>query len=345
MRHALAAAFVLLLAGFSTPTLRAELPEPITSPAGAPVVFVNDNSIGFGLAPHVELDATRNMIERFPDPAVLRVGDTYYAYATRQGPLNIQVVTSKELIYWSEPRNALPAVPDWAQVRTWAPAVVQRGATFVMWYTTRDRASARQCISVATATDPLGPFVDRSSAPAICQIDRGGSIDPEVFVDVDGRSYLHWKSDDNALGRPTSLWAARLSADATIVGTPVHLLDASAGWQGRLVEGPAMAVDAGRYYLIYGANAWNTSAAAMGYAQCAGPLGPCLDLSQGAPWVASEQRYLGPSGPHVFRDAEGVLRVAYHAWDGCVGPPPCHRATIFRRLAFTEAGPRILGDR
>jgi beta-xylosidase len=293
----------------------------------------------------VELDATRNMIERFPDPAVLRVGDTYYAYATRQGPLNIQVVTSKDLVYWSEPRNALPAVPDWAQVRTWAPAVVQRGTTFVMWYTTRDRASARQCISVATAADPLGPFIDRSSAPAICQVDRGGSIDPEVFVDADGASYLHWKSEDNALGQPTSLWAARLNADATVAGTPVPLLTASPGWQGRLVEGPAMALDAGRYYLFYGANAWNTAAAAIGYAQCAGPLGPCLDRSQAAPWVASEQRFVGPSGPHVFRDADGALRVAYHAWDGCVGPPPCNRATILRRLAFTEAGPRILGDR
>ena len=49
------------------------------------------------------------------------------------------------------------------------------------------------------ATPAREPFIDRSSEPLIFQHRRGGSIDPSPFVDDDGRAYLLWKSDDNAL--------------------------------------------------------------------------------------------------------------------------------------------------
>jgi beta-xylosidase len=223
-------------------------------------------------------------------------------------------------------------VPGWSQARTWAPTVLQRGSTFVMWYATRDTASQRQCISVATATNPLGPFVDRSTRAAICQVDRGGSIDPEVFTDSTSRSYLVWKSEDNALLKPTALWSAPLSRDGTAIEGATKLLEASGGWENYLIEGPAMVEENGQFYLFYGANAWQSTNAAMGYATCKTPSGPCVDTSKGRPWMASGGSMLGPSGPSFFTDEDGVQRIAFHAWDGCVGQPPCNRAAFFRRL-------------
>jgi beta-xylosidase len=296
--------------------------------------FTNDTSVGPGTAPGLDLLATKNMIERFPDPAVLRVGSTYYAYATRQGPMNIQVSTSNDLIYWSEPRNALPEIPDWSQARTWAPTVIQRGSTFVMWYATRDKASQRQCLSVATATNPLGPFVDRSTRSVICQLDRGGSIDPEAFTDSTGRSYLVWKSEDNALLRPTALWSSPLSRDGTSIEGATKLLDASGGWENYLIEGPAMVEANGQFLLFYGANAWQSTSAGVGYATCKTPSGPCVDTSKDRPWMSTSGSMLGPSGPAFFTDADGKQRITFHAWDGCVGGPPCNRAAFFRTFSL-----------
>ncbi len=55
--------------------------------------------------------------EDFPDPDVLRVGDTYYAYATqRPGPnRNLQIARSADLRTWEVlDQDPLPRLPDWA---------------------------------------------------------------------------------------------------------------------------------------------------------------------------------------------------------------------------------------
>ncbi|MCC6238539.1 MAG: family 43 glycosylhydrolase [Dehalococcoidia bacterium] len=277
---------------------------------------------------------------RFADPAILREGDTYYVYATRTGNLDIPVATSVDLRQWSAPTNALPALPAWAERgRTWAPSVVRRGDGYVMWYTVRERASGQMCISVASAADPRGPFEDRSDHPAICQGDRGGSIDPDVFVDLDGAAFLVWKSEDNVFGQPTSLWAARLDETATMVGAAVSLLSRSVEWQGLIIEGPALTRAGDGYLLFYGANAWATASAAIGYARCATPLGPCIEASTRAPWLAGDATVLGPSGPQFFATAAGTSMMAYHGWDLCVG-----RGPICRRALFVDEL-RLEGDR
>jgi beta-xylosidase len=280
-------------------------------------------------------------MQRFPDPAVLAVGNRYYAYATRNGAQNIPVMLSTDLTRWTLSIDALPRLPEWAAGRTWAPAVAERGGRYVMWYTARDRASSRQCISVATADGPLGPFTDGTTAPTICQLELGGSIDPEVFVDSGGDAYLLWKSEDNALGKATSLWGAPLSPDGTAVGSPIRLLAGAPGWHGNLIEGPAMVADNNLYYLFYGANRWNTSAAAIGYAVCDAPLGPCTDHTVETPWLGNVDTALGPSGPNIFKDAGGGSRLAYHAWDRCVGGFPCNRALYFGALSFADGKPLL----
>ena len=50
-----------------------------------------------------------------------------------------------------------------------------------MYYTTADDASGRQCISVAVASEPQGPYADKRAKPLICQAAEGGSIDASPF--------------------------------------------------------------------------------------------------------------------------------------------------------------------
>ena len=258
----------------------------------------------------------------FPDPFVLRADDRYYAYATQRGRLAVQVMRSKNLRDWSRPREALPELPSWAEAgHTWAPAVLARPQGYVLYYTVRHQASGLQCISIAVAATPGGPFVDRSSEPLIFQERRGGSIDPSPFVDDDGRAYLVWKSDDNALGRPTSLWGARLRADGLAVnGSETELLSQDAAWEKPVVEGPVVVRAAGAYYLFYGGAWWESSRASIGYATAGKPLGPYVKATRRQPWLASRRSAAGPGGPHFFTDVDGEMWMAYHAWEpGRVG--------------------------
>jgi beta-xylosidase len=256
----------------------------------------------------------------FPDPAVVRVGGVYWAYSTGSAGRNLQVMSSPDLKAWTAPADPLPALPAWAQRGwTWAPSVIQRGPAFFMYYTARHAASGLQCVSVAVSPVPAGPFTDTSAGPLVCQTERSGSIDPDPYVNALGVPYLLWKSDDNAAGRPTSLWSQQLSGDGfSLVGPRAHLLTADQAWQGGIVEGPAMIASGGVHYLFYGANAWDSPAAGIGFARCASPLGPCVNASTAGPWVGSRGAARGPAGPDLFADG-GRVRIAYHAWTGGVG--------------------------
>src|SRR5687767_2274258 len=101
----------------------------------------------------------------FADPFVLRARGHYYAFATGARGSHLQVAKSRDLKSWTVARDPLPALPAWADKAagfTWAPAVLPRGASYVLYYTTRERASGFQCISRAVAERPGGPYVDRS---------------------------------------------------------------------------------------------------------------------------------------------------------------------------------------
>jgi len=72
----------------------------------------------------------------FPDPHVIRVDDTYYAYSTNTGGTNIPVLTSTDLVNWDSRGDALPALPKWAMLNfgnVWAPGVIQVEDQFVMY--------------------------------------------------------------------------------------------------------------------------------------------------------------------------------------------------------------------
>lgn len=282
----------------------------------------------------------------FPDPFLLRVDERYFAYATQSGRLALQVMRSKDLGDWTRRREALPELPSWAQAgHTWAPAVLARPEGYVLYYAVRHRASGLQCISAAVAATPDGPFVDRSSEPLIFQQRRGGSIDPSPFVDDGGRAFLVWKSDDNALRRPTSLWGARLRSDGLALDGPTtKLLSQDAAWEKPVIEGPALIRVGATYYLFYGGGWWESSRAAIGYATAGDALGPYVKATRRQPWLASRPGAAGPGGPQFFTDDAGQMWMAYHAWEpGSVGYAKGGvRSLWLDRIGFTAERP-VLG--
>ncbi len=299
-------------------------------------------------------DYTNPVFDRdFPDPFVLPTDDGYYAYATNGFGRNIQVIYSEDLFTWEragQEGDALPDLPAWAQRNaqlTWAPSVLQRGSEYLLYYVTRLQAAGRQCISYAVAGSPAGPFVDPNDKPLICQLDEGGSIDPEPFVDADGSLYLLWKSDANAIGSDASIYSQRLSDDGrTLLGQPAKLITRDQEWERPLVENPSLVLHDGIYTLIYSANWWEGADYALGYAICDGPSGPC-HKPQDKPFFALPSNQsggeIGPGGASFFADHAGNLWIAYHAWRSpSAGYPSGQRRLSIARIEFADGRPTIL---
>jgi beta-xylosidase len=289
----------------------------------------------------------------FPDPFVLVAGERYVAYGTQTGDVNVQVMSSADLRHWAPLGDALPELPSWAERgRTWSPAALLRPATgtVVLYYAVRHRAAGRQAISVATAADPAGPFVDASDGPLLFQADRGGSIDPSPFVDAGGQPYLVWKSDDNAVERPASLWGAPLRDDGLdLAGPPVELLRHDAAWERPLIEAPSLVrTGEGAYVLFYSGGWWESDGYAVGYATGPGPLGPFEKETTDGPWLGSMPGMAGPGGAEVFpiageAGAEGEWRIAFHAWTPPrVGYPAGGRRSLWiEPLRFDDGRPTL----
>jgi arabinan endo-1,5-alpha-L-arabinosidase len=279
----------------------------------------------------------------FPDPGIIQVGQTYYAYATNTGGVNVQVATSSDLLNWSYVGDALPLLPGWVRKGyTWAPSVSATANGYVLYFVARHRASQRQCIGVATGSSPNGPFLP-SERPLITQIGQGGAIDPFPFVDdEDGARYLLWKNDGNACDLDTWIYIQRTSEDGLrLLGTPTRLIKQDQAWEGSLVEAPTLYKRDGRFYLFYSGNCYANATYGVGYAVADSLLGPYRKA--GGPILSSHRwarggPLIGPGGQDIVTGPDGAPWLAYHAWDARLR----YRALRMAPLVWRDDKPMVL---
>ncbi len=284
----------------------------------------------------------------FPDPFILPTGGGFLAYATNanEGRANVQMARSDNLVDWSFVRDgkglhdAMPDLPPWAKEGwTWAPEVIRHLDHYLLYFTARERRSDKQCVGVARSDDPLGPFTSVATEPLACQREEGGSIDPNVFRDDDGKLYLYFKNDGNAIGRRTDIHVQPLSQDGlSLTGQPVSLLTNDQSWEAHVVESPTMVRQDDQYVLFFSANhfGWEPhqrlSPYAMGYARCDGPLGPCVDAPENPILHSYKDREAGclsgPGHQAVFEFA-GRQFIVFHAHGATSG---CRRADLGRYM-------------
>lgn len=160
--------------------------------------------------------------------------------------------------------------------------------TYVMYYSGQLASDhAHHCIGVATADNITGPWT-ANDEPWICDMARGGSIDPSGFRDEDtGRRYVVYKVDGNSIGRggdcnngiepkqPTPIMLQEVGGDGTTrVGAAVELLDRTDA-DGPLVEAPNLirAAD-GSYVLFYSSHCFTSAAYDVKYAVSDTVAGP-----------------------------------------------------------------------
>lgn len=285
----------------------------------------------------------------FADPDVIRVGATYYAYATNDGATRVPMATASSIGGpWTRlSQDALPALGRWARDgRTWAPEVSARAdGTYLLYYTAHHGDSGRQCIGAATATSPAGPFTAIGPDPLICPTGHGGAIDAAAFVDADGARYVLYKSDGERTGRPAALYLQRTTPDGLGLTGPAHpMLTWDARAEPTLVEAPALVRRGGRYVLFYSGGVFFDDTYRTGYATATSITGPYERAP--APLLSTggyAEKIRGPGGADVVTDESGD-HLVFHGILEFLGDRRVRRGMYVADLGWAGARPVARGS-
>lgn len=289
----------------------------------------------------------------FADPFVLRCAQGYVAYGTGSvvdGRV-FEVLTSPDLSRWHRAGGALEPAAAQLGPTYWAPEVVAADGRYWMYYSVGHEDVGHQ-IRVASATMPLGPFVD---AGVNLTPGERFAIDPHPFHDDDGTWYLYYARDVLEAERVgTHLAVDVLTTMTSVTGRPTPVLAPSADWQvfqrnrpiygavydWHTLEGPTVRRRGERYYCFYSGGSWQGDGYAVAWAVADSPLGPWREpQTQGRLLGSVPPHVIGPGHNSVFTTAGGVDMVVYHAWD----EQATARRMFLDRLSWTADGPGTRG--
>ncbi|CAL9431471.1 hypothetical protein SUDANB6_02056 [Streptomyces sp. enrichment culture] len=266
------------------------------------------------------------------DPDVRYMDGRYWIYPTTDGfpgwgGTRFTAYSSKDLVHWTDHGVILDLGPDvsWADRHAWAPAIAERDGKYYFYF------CADQQIGVAVADSPAGPFKDALGEPLIGKGRFSGQmIDPAVFTDDDGRSYLYW---GNGRGYVVPLDDDMVSFDASQVKdiTPT-------GFR----EGSFVVKRDGTYYFMWSEDDTRSEDYHVAYATGPSPLGPWTERGT----ILSKRPEYGilGTGHHSVVNAPGTddWYIVYHRFalngPGRPGGDGTHRETTVDRLEFAADG-------
>jgi len=271
----------------------------------------------------------------FADPHITTFGGRYYLYPTTDGYAGwggtyYKAFSSADLVTWTDHGVVLDHGPDvsWADNSAWAPAVATRNGRYYMYFSggLASGNTAKQ-LGVAVADAPTGPFRDALGRPLVRsdQFSGGQAIDPAVFTDDDGQSYLYW---GQGVAR-----AVRLNADMVSFDPAQVRVVTPAGYN----EAPFVLERNGTYYLMWSENDTRSEDYRVAYATGTSPLGPWTNRGV----VLQKRLDLGikGTGHHSVVRAPGTdtWYVAYHRFAVPAGNGT-NRETTIDRLEFNADG-------
>ena len=248
------------------------------------------------------------------DPFVLRVGETYYMYATSAVTQGFIVWTSNDLVSWTEQGLAFRKTSkSWGRRHFWAPCVVEKDGAFYLFYNAVGRVASNRSshrICVAKSDSPLGPFEDVRTP----LFDVGcATIDAHVLIDNDGRSFLYYSLDCSENAR-SEIYAIELASDLlSTIGSPVRCVGPSQRWEGTVWnEGPFVFKWDNSYVLMYSGRGFFDPLYAVGFAVSDSPMGP-WDKSAINPVLRRTDDVSGPGHNCVIASPDGSeLFAVYH---------------------------------
>lgn len=190
----------------------------------------------------------------YPDPSVTRVGDDFYLVTSTFSYFpGIPVFHSKDLVNWTQIGNAIDR-PDQLDFKklglsrgVFAPTIQAKDGIFYILNTCVDCGGN----FVITAKDPAGPWSNPIWLP-----DLEGGIDPALFFDDDGRTWII--NNGPPIGQPEyqghrAIWIQEFDLAAlTTRGPRTLLVNGGVDFSTKpiWIEGPHILKKDGWYYLI-----------------------------------------------------------------------------------------------
>ncbi len=134
-------------------------------------------------------------------PEIIKYNGVYYNINMTGG---MKVKSSKDLITWSNVTTVFNSKPSWIKAEIgsdsiWAPGYYMVGGKLRIYYCASSSGSRDSLIGLVDCTTPTSGFVDkgmviRSYANGTAKETPYNCIDPNIFIDDDGQTYLVWGS-------------------------------------------------------------------------------------------------------------------------------------------------------
>ncbi|MBE1878252.1 family 43 glycosylhydrolase [Myceligenerans sp. TRM 65318] len=270
----------------------------------------------------------------FADPHIVHLDGRYYLYPTTDGYASwsgtqYTAWSSADLETWTFHGTILDHGPDvsWADNSAWAPAVAAKNGRYYLYFSggAASGNTAKQ-LGVAVADSPTGPFRDALGRPLVAAGTYSGqAIDPMVFTDDDGRSYLYWGQG--------ALRVVPLNDDMTSFDPAQVRNITPSGYN----EGAFVIERDGTYYLMWSENDTRSEDYRVAYATGSSPLGPWTKRGV----ILSKNLDLGikGTGHHSVVRAPGTdtWYIAYHRFAVPAGNGT-NREVAIDRLRFNADG-------
>jgi xylan 1,4-beta-xylosidase len=278
----------------------------------------------------------------YPDPSVVKIGDSYWATATTSNwAPAYPLLESKDLVHWETRGAVFPTLPLWADYYFWAPEISYDNGKVYIYYAAHKR-NGNLCLGVASADGPEGPYKDHGAL--ICQ--EAGSIDGFAMRDENGKLFLIWKEDGNSIQKPTPIWAIEMNEDRTaVIGEKKELFRNDTPWEGNLVEGVSMIKHDDYYYAFYAGAACcgRECSYAMGVARSKKLLGPWEKYEKNPVFTENQTWKCPGHGTPVVKD--GRYYLLYHAYHKA-GDVYAGRQGVLKEFQFTDdAWIRLVDDK
>ncbi|MGI8599548.1 MAG: family 43 glycosylhydrolase [Chitinophagaceae bacterium] len=268
----------------------------------------------------------------YPDPSVIKIGDTYWATATTSNwAPAYPILKSKDLVNWTTEAHVFNQLPEWVDYYFWAPEISYENGKIYIYYSAHKKGG-NLCVGIASADKPEGPY--RDHGPIICQ--EVGSIDAFPMRDENGKLYMIWKEDANSVNLPTPNWIQELNEDRTaLIGERKEIFRNDKPWEANLIEGLSVIKRNEWYYAFYAAAGCcgRGCTYANGVARSKSLHGPWEKYEKNPVLVGDEKWKCPGHGTPIEKD--GRYYFMYHAYDRS-GDVYVGRQGLIMEYRFTE---------